>query len=55
MADSGIVITGVTLSPNPVQTQEIYSISVTISPVIFVLGDDTAVLADEDGTLIEVD
>lgn len=50
---ANIVITGVTLTPNPVYAGGRYKISVEITPVTYVLGDDTASLADSDGALIE--
>lgn len=56
MADANIVITGVTLTPNPVKTGGQYKIEAEIRPVIFVLADnDGAGITDDDGTLIDTD
>lgn len=52
MALANIKITDATLTPNPVQTGKQYIISVEISPAVFVLGDDTCRLMDNDGAYI---
>ncbi|MDO5539396.1 MAG: hypothetical protein Q4F83_04900 [Eubacteriales bacterium] len=52
MAAIDIVITGAILTPNPVYTGRQYIISAEIVPAVHVLGDNEAVLKDEDGALI---
>lgn len=55
MADASIVITGVTLAPNPAAAGGKLLISVEVLDKIYVIdtGDGSA-LADEDGALIEI-
>ncbi|MEE0420052.1 MAG: hypothetical protein UDG86_08410 [Lachnospiraceae bacterium] len=53
MAAANIKITSVTITPNPVQTGKQYTISVEIKDIPIVLGDDSGVLTDADGKLID--
>ncbi|MDO4324064.1 MAG: hypothetical protein Q4C61_16245 [Lachnospiraceae bacterium] len=56
MADANIVITGVTLMPNPVNTGGQYVLAVEIKPVIFAIADaDGIFLADSDGKIINTE
>ncbi|MDD2958873.1 MAG: hypothetical protein PHR92_10165 [Lachnospiraceae bacterium] len=48
-----IVITGVSITPNPVQTGKQYIISIQIEDALFVLGDEIGRIIDNDGLLIE--
>lgn len=54
MALASIVITGVTLAPNPVSSVKQFIVSLQIEQAIFVLGDDETRIMDNDGELIEV-
>ncbi len=47
-----IAIRGIGISPNPVNVEENFTISVRIADRISVLGDESDALADSDGALI---
>lgn len=49
---ANIVVTGVAISPNPVECGKEYTISTQIEPAIYVLGDNTCRLVDSDGAYI---
>lgn len=53
MALCNVVITGISLSPNPVEAGKQFVLSVEIKDVVFVLGDDDMVLIDDDGAYLE--
>ena len=49
---ASIVITGVSVAPNPVTAGKPFLISADIVNKVYVLGDDTGRLADVDGKLL---
>lgn len=52
MALADIVITDAAITPNPVQVEKQYIISVEIKPVEWVLGDNEGFLMDADGRFL---
>lgn len=54
MAVANIVITGVSVTPNPVNAGETIYVRADIQPIIEVIGDDNARVIDNDGAYIAV-
>lgn len=53
MADAKVAILAVTITPNPVYTDEEITITADIQPIRDVVGDDNGRIIDNDGAYIE--
>ena len=53
MADAKVAILAVTITPNPVYTDEEITITADIQPIRDVVGDDSGRIIDNDGAYIE--